>query len=162
VSSFNRLLGALVILMLAAVLLFSGVDKLLHYQGFVNALRDYVVLPRPVAPVLAPLVIAVELVAGLGLLLKPWRRPAALTATLAMLAFTVALALNHLFGGRGVCGCWFTLTLAKGTGMHIVQNLVLAGLAAVTWWEARTGPDPASEARSAATGPGVVPGQHRT
>ncbi|HEV2855123.1 MAG TPA: MauE/DoxX family redox-associated membrane protein [Thermoanaerobaculia bacterium] len=110
---------------LAAVFLFAGSDKIAHYHGFVNALRDYVLVPRGTAQWLASPLIALELMVGLGLLVPAWRRGAAITAASTLLLFTTALLVNQALGGRGICGCWFTITLSKSSGMHVVQNLVL-------------------------------------
>lgn len=126
-----------ILLLLAVIFVFSGVDKILHYQGFVNALSDYVLVPRGTAPLLAVPVIVVELMIGLGLLVRPWRQAAALTAAVTLALFTAALGFNQAYGGRGICGCWFTITLAKSTHMHLLQNLFLAALAVNLWWEER-------------------------
>jgi uncharacterized membrane protein YphA (DoxX/SURF4 family) len=123
-----------ILLLLAVVFLFSGIDKLLHYNGFVNALRSYILVPRGWATYLAVPLIAIELMIGIGLFVRPWRRQAALTAAITMAVFTSALGLNRLLGGRGICGCWFTITLAGGGAMHIVQNLIMLGLALALWW----------------------------
>lgn len=131
-------LSTLTFLVVAAILAFAGVDKLLHYDGFVNALRNYVLVPRGMAPVLAPAVIAAELLVALALFLRPWRSAAALAGAGLFALFTAALVVNHLLGGRGICGCWFTITLAQGTGMHVAQNITLAALCLITWWDART------------------------
>lgn len=129
-----KALDKAIIFFLAAVFLFSGIDKIFHYQGFLNALRDYVVLPTGTAVLLAIPVIACELVIGLGLLLRPWRRAACLSAAVLLSIFIAVLSLNHAFGGRGICGCWFTVTLARGTVSHIAQNLIMAALALSAWW----------------------------
>jgi uncharacterized membrane protein YphA (DoxX/SURF4 family) len=117
-----------IVIFLAAIFLFSVVDKIFHYQGFLNALRNYVLVPRGTASTLAPMVIAAELTIGIGLLIAPWRRQAAIAAAALLALFTVAIALNYFYGGRGICGCWFTITLAKSTGTHLVQNLLLLSL----------------------------------
>ena len=137
-----------IIWVLAAVFLFSGVDKVVHYQGFVNALRDYVIMPRGWAPVLAPSVIAVELLVGVALLVKAWRQTAAMTAAAVLAVFSAALGFNRLLGGRGICGCWFTLTLSKSTPLHMVQNLMLLGLALTIWWGERSRADASPAADS--------------
>lgn len=110
---------------LAVVFLFAGIDKIAHYQGFVNALRDYVLVPHGTAPFFASPLIALELMVGLGLLVPAWRRGAAMTAAATLLLFTAALIVNQVYGGRGICGCWFTITLAKSSGSHIAQNVLL-------------------------------------
>jgi uncharacterized membrane protein len=128
-----------IIWVLAAVFLFSGADKVFHYEGFVNALRDYVIVPRGWAPILAPPILIVELLVGGALLVKAWRQAAALTAAGVLAFFTAVLGVNRLMGGRGVCGCWFTLTLSRSTPLHMAQNLMLLGLALFAWWNERSG-----------------------
>jgi uncharacterized membrane protein YphA (DoxX/SURF4 family) len=141
------------VLFLAAIFLFSSLDKVFHYDGFVNALRDYVLVPHGTAPFLAIPVICAELLIGVGLLLPPWRRQAALTAVFVLLAFTAAIGLNKLYGSNGICGCWFTITLAKSSEIHLLQNLLLTALAANIWWEQRRRPPVLSEPSSAAALP---------
>ncbi len=114
---------------LAMIFLFSAVDKALHFAGFVNALSSYVLVPPGWSPVLAPSLIAIELLAGVGLLVPAWSRQAAVLAGSLLVVFTMALAFNRIYGIRDICGCWFTLTLAKGQGSHIAYNLVLAVMA---------------------------------
>lgn len=132
------MLDRLIVWILAALFLFSGIDKILHYDGFLDALRNYVLVPRWAASYIGAPVIAAELMIGIGLLLKTWRRPAALTATIAMALFTLAVAFNYFAGSRGICGCWFTITLSQSTELHIVQNLIFGGLAFMVWWEERS------------------------
>lgn len=129
-----------ILLLLAAIFLFSSLDKVFHYEAFVNAVRNYILVPRGWAPYLAPAVILVELMIAVGLTLKPWRRPAALTAALTLMIFTAAVAFNYLFGGRGICGCWFTVTLANSTGLHLLQNALFFGLALSIWWDEKSRP----------------------
>jgi putative oxidoreductase len=131
---------------LAAVFLLAGLDKIAHYSGFVNALRDYQLVIRGAAPWLASPLIALELMIGVGLLVQAWRRVAALTAVVTLVLFTLALTVNYIYGGRGICGCWFTLTLARGNTQHIALNVVLAALAVLIAYDrnsrrpARRGP----------------------
>ena len=127
------ILAALTIVFLAA-----GIDKIFHYEGFLNALRNYVVVPRGTASILGPAVIAAELLVGVGLLVPSWRRDAAIGAALLLALFTAATATNHLLGGRGICGCWFTVTLAEGTAAHVIQNLMFLVLAVLVFWDERT------------------------
>jgi uncharacterized membrane protein YphA (DoxX/SURF4 family) len=134
----------LVVFLLAVLFLFSGIDKILHFDGFLDALRNYVLLPRWAAGYVGPPVIVTELLVGAGLLFKAWRRPAALTAAVAMFFFTLAVAGNYFAGSRGICGCWFTLTLSQSTELHILQNLVWGGLAAMVWWEEGQAPPAAA------------------
>ena len=128
-------LDRLIVFFLAAIFLYAGIDKLFHYDGFVKALRNYVLLRPGMAPYFATPVILLELFIGGALLTRSWRRPAALSAAGLLVIFTVALVINHLFGDNSVCGCWFTITLAQSSEAHIAQNLILAGLALLVWRE---------------------------
>lgn len=132
-----RFLNAVIVWTLAGLFLYAGVDKLLHYSGFVNALGNYVLMPRGWAPVFAPPVILAELAIGAGLLVRPWRRTAALLGAALLAVFTVALLVNARLGDNGICGCWFSLTLARGTGMHTLFNLLFIALAGFAWADAR-------------------------
>lgn len=128
-------LDGLIVLLLSVVFLFAAVDKALHYQSFVKALQSYVIMPRGTAPLLAVPVIAAELVIGVGLLLGAWRRAAAMAAAVTLVVFAAVLGLNQFYGGPSVCGCWFTITLAKSSKLHMVQNLAMAALAVCIWWD---------------------------
>ncbi len=122
---------------LALVFLYAGLDKAAHYDGFVNAIGSYSLVPDWMAPGLAPVVICLEVVIGLGLLLPARRFQAALAGALTLAAFTAALAVNLIVAPGSVCGCWFSITLAQSDEAHIALNLILAVLALTLWWEGR-------------------------
>jgi uncharacterized membrane protein YphA (DoxX/SURF4 family) len=122
---------------LAVVFLFAGIDKVFHFDGFVNALASYAVVPTAVARYLALPVILSELWVGAGLLVPRWRRTAALAAAVLLAIFTVALISNLYFSPGSICGCWFTITLGRTTRMHVAQNVVLLALAVSVWLDTR-------------------------
>jgi uncharacterized membrane protein YphA (DoxX/SURF4 family) len=128
-------MGKLPILLVAVVFIYAGLDKIFHYDGFVNALASYSVMPEGLAPLVAMPLILVEIFTGLGIFLKRWRRPALATAVTLLSVFTVALAINLYVAPGSVCGCWFTITIGKSTGFHVAQNLVWLAIAALGWWE---------------------------
>lgn len=125
---------------LALVFLYAGLDKAAHYDGFVNAIGSYALVPDWMAPGLAPMIIGLELIIGLGLLLPARRFQAALAGALTLAAFTSALAVNLVVAPGSVCGCWFSITLAQSDEAHIALNLILATLALTLWWEGRNKP----------------------
>lgn len=132
-----KIVRALSLVFLAALFLFAGVDKLFHYGGFVKALGGYVLVPEGLERHLAMPVILAELLVGVGLLLKAWRAPASLLAAILLFVFTVALAVNQRYAPGVECGCWFTVTLGKATSSHILQNVLLLGLAVSVWLDER-------------------------
>jgi uncharacterized membrane protein YphA (DoxX/SURF4 family) len=127
------------LLFLSLLFLYAGIDKAFHYGGFVKALGGYVLVPDGFERLLALPVILAELLVGAGLLYKPWRQPAALLAAVLLTAFTAALAINQHYAPGVECGCWFTVTLGKASASHIVQNLILLGLALSIWLDERGG-----------------------
>jgi len=133
---------------LALLFLYAGVDKAFHYGGFVKALGGYVLVPDGLERHLALPLILGEILVGAGLLLKAWRPPAALVATAMLALFTAALAVNQIYRPGAECGCWFTLTLGRATPAHIVQNLILLGLAASIWLDERVARGSAPEESS--------------
>jgi len=130
----------------------AAIDKFIHFRGFVAAIQSYQLLPSRLESFAASFFIMAEFAIALGLLTKPWRRPACLSAVLLLTTFTVVyLAVNP---GR-VCGCWFTLTLNSGGYFHILQNLVFIALAILTWMDHRsTKPEASSVLYS--TGPSTA------
>lgn len=114
---------------LAATFLFAGIDKLLHYRGFANALSNYVLVPNDAVQFLTLPVIIAEIWIGIGLLIRKWRGAAALLAAIALVTFTIAVAVNYVYSPGTICGCTFTVTLGKATKAHIGTNLLLIVLA---------------------------------
>ncbi len=125
---------------LALIFLYAGIDKAVHYDGFINAIGSYVLVPDWIAPGLAPMVIGLEIAIGLGLLFPTHRFQAALAGALTLGVFAVALTVNLVVAPGSVCGCWFSITLAQSDEAHIALNLILAVLASTLWWEGRAQP----------------------
>lgn len=125
------------IFFLSALFLYAGIDKALHYGGFINALNGYVLIPKGFGPQLALPLILCELLVGVGLLVRSWRSGAAMLASGLLGLFTTAIAVNSYYAPGTVCGCWFTITLGEATATHVLQNLVLLGLASTIWLNER-------------------------
>lgn len=129
-GNLNRVAIILSRAFLFLIFLYAGIDKLLHYSGFVRALQSYVILPSTMAPYVAVSIILAEISVALGLSVRAWHRNAAQVAMGLLLLFTVALAINNWVNPEAICGCWFTVTLSQSTEQHILQNLLMAGVAA--------------------------------
>ncbi len=127
----NRM-DAVVATFLALVFGFSSLDKFVHLHGFITAIDSYRILPVPMGSTLAPLVIAAELTVAAGLAWRPWRGTAALQAALMTLVFTVATVANRMTGATEICGCWFSLNMARGE-LHLVFNVALIILSLLVW-----------------------------
>lgn len=130
------MIDRLIVATLSLFFLFTSIDKVLHYQGFLNALDALRILPAPFGAELAPLVIAAELAIAAGLAVPPWRGIAALQSALLLFLFTVAMAVNQILGGREICGCWFSLSMLPG-GLHLFFNGALIALSLAAWHSSR-------------------------
>lgn len=123
---------------LAVVFLFTGIDKALHYRGFINALSSYAVVPTGMARYLALPIILSEIWIACGLFVRPWRGLAAITGAGVLTVFTIALLINYIYAPGAICGCWFSITLGTASVTHILQNLTLVGLALLVWSDRRS------------------------
>jgi uncharacterized membrane protein YphA (DoxX/SURF4 family) len=142
---------------LGLLFVYAGADKAFHYGGFVKALGGYVLVPDGLESFLALPLILCEILTGVGLLVPAWRRPAALVALAMLAVFTAAIAINQHYRPGAECGCWFTVTLGKASTAHVLQNIVLLGLAASIWLDERTADEPAPPAPEDTSG--FVPGR---
>jgi uncharacterized membrane protein YphA (DoxX/SURF4 family) len=137
VEALVKTVRTISLLFLAALFLFAALDKAFHYDGFIKALRGYVIVPQGAESMLAPPVVLSELLVGVGLLIRPWRSAAALLASILLAIFTLALVINQRYAPGAECGCWFTVTLGKATPSHVFQNLLLLGLSLSLFFDER-------------------------
>lgn len=116
---------------LAAILLFSGIDKLLHYDRFLRAVESYRLLPAGSERFVAPDIVFAEILISAGLMFSRTRRRSSLFCSALLTVFTAA----YVFGEAhpAICGCSYTITLATTTPMHIAQNVIFIALSLFVW-----------------------------
>ena len=123
---------------LAGILLLAAAHKARHYLEFGGILKQYRLLPDYLAPLAAPLIIALEATAGLALLVPATLLPqatAALMAALLLCLYTGAIAINLARGHTAIdCGCGGASTPLSG--WLVIRNGLLLALA----WVAATAP----------------------
>ena len=90
----------------AAVYLYAGVIKLLHPEALLVDIRSYDLLPYRLAYLGAFFLPALEVVAGLGILLGRFRRESALILLVLTAVFIAALASAWMRGLDISCGCF--------------------------------------------------------
>ena len=147
----RRAVLLLVRLVIGGLLLVAGALKLRDPTSFATEIANYQLLPA-VAPVLAAILPALEVVIGAGLIFAPalWRRAAAAGALGLFVMFTGAVASAYFRRINIDCGCF-------GTGggpidaLTLLRNLALtAGTLAVLRFDRQ--PAPSSPAVQAASG----------
>jgi putative oxidoreductase len=116
---------------LAAVMVWAAIPKLLDPGAFVSSVQNYRLVPDELAALLAALIPATELVAGLGLLLVPLQRGAAAVNALLLASFSVAMAQARMRGIDLDCGCFGAAVAAEVSWWSVARTAALTGVA--TW-----------------------------
>ena len=119
---------------LGLIFMVTGVDKLVHYGQFLDALEHYVILPEGISKYIGLPVMLSEIWIGVGLFLKSTRKIALLGATAILAGFIVALTINYLTLSEANCGCLFFLQIGGATPLHIFYDIVLLSLAMYAWF----------------------------
>jgi hypothetical protein len=121
--------------MLAALHLAAALGKALDMPGFAAVLAEYRLFPAAALMPLALLVAGAEAAIALGLVLPRRRRLAAMAAGAMALGYGLALIVTLL---RGIelsnCGCFGVFLARPLTPLTPVEDLLLAGLAALLLW----------------------------
>ncbi len=122
--------------LLAAVMLFAAVPKLLDPPGFAQAVFAYGLLPMALVAPLALTLPWLELLTALGLVFGVARRSAAALILVLMVVFTAGLGFNLAKGNPVDCGCFGTAKVQKTKDqrlfdmkMALLRDLGLALLA---------------------------------
>lgn len=112
--------------LLAWIFVASGTVKLFNISGFIEAVRDYKLLPDNYAILTGKtlpyieLAIAINLFAGVA---SPWDLSSAIVL---LLLFTTAVAINLLRDHKDIsCGCWRVGPKGKLSWLIVMRNLSL-------------------------------------
>jgi hypothetical protein len=115
---------------LAALLAAAAWHKARDLSRFAAAFDAYQLMPNGAGRVAAPLLIAVEASAALGLLAPASRFEAGIAAAVLFTAYGAAIAFNLALGRRDIdCGCRFGIGASKISSSLVLRN---AGLAAAS------------------------------
>ena len=115
----------------ALLLAVAAIHKVRDLRAFRDAVGEYGLLPRPFVTPVAVVVPALEILAGVALLV-PATRLAGASLALALIAlFTGALAVNLYRGRTDIgCGCFGPAAEQGLSGWLIPRNLAMAALLA--------------------------------
>lgn len=95
-------------LVVGGVFIWASLDKLAHPEAFARAINNYRLVPYALLHPLALLMPAVEITAGLALVVGWWRRGAALLCGLMLVVFLAAIGSALARGLDISCGCFHT------------------------------------------------------
>ena len=122
-------INPLIAWILAAVFAAAAITKLVNFSDFLRVVRGYEVFPAEPVPLLAALLISLELTIAVTLVVPGLRRIGAFSSALTLIFFLgfVSLALSR--GLEVDCGCFvFLQSRSLGIGL-LVQDLLLLALA---------------------------------
>lgn len=130
----KRILGFLLLLLTAAVFLFSGISKMYAFERLLWNIMDVGVSNMLFSGIIARLFIGFELLLGAFLLFHLYLKSFTYPAVIAMLVFfTVYLMfLIGTQGDDGNCGC-FGEAYSMKPSAGIIKNIILLGMIAVIW-----------------------------
>ena len=114
---------------LGAICLLAGLEKARAPRDFFEGVRQYRLVPPPVAPIVGGALIAAELVLG-GLLVSGLVPALAAAGAIALFAvFAVALGVSLARSNTAPCHCFGASDVEKISPVALVRALALAGLA---------------------------------
>jgi hypothetical protein len=117
---------------LAALLAAAAWHKARDLRRFAATFDAYQLLPSGAGTVAAPLLIAAEAGAALGLFRPTMRFEAGIAAAVLFMAYGAAIAFNLALGRRYIdCGCRFGKAAGGISGGMIVRNAALAAAAPI-------------------------------
>lgn len=99
-----RILSIAASLVLGLFLIISGLGKLMNVNAFLETVRSYGIPYRLAYG--AALIPPVEILLGLGFILRTWTRHLALLTSLMLGLFTIAFAYGYFIEGVEDCGCF--------------------------------------------------------
>ena len=112
---------------LALMFAVAAVGKLGHAEEFFGVVRNFRILPEPLARVAARVLPVAELAVAAGLLIGPLAVPAAWAGAALLLVFGLALAINVLRGRTWIdCGCFRNGLRQTVSWWLVLRNAVLA------------------------------------
>lgn len=103
---YGNRLTAMIRILLGAMLVFSGSLKIVDPEAFGSVIARYDILPEIIVAYAALLVPALEVLAGLFLLVGCKVRASAFIGMLLMIAFFFFISVNLVRGRRFDCGCF--------------------------------------------------------
>lgn len=111
--------------MLAVLLAGTAVAGALAHAGLPAAVDAYAVLPAGAGKVVAPLLIAAEMLAGVGVALPFTREAGALLCAVLLGSFSLAVLVNVVRGTTDFdCGCGRFLVLRPGIALFLRNTML--------------------------------------
>ncbi|MDX9753315.1 MAG: MauE/DoxX family redox-associated membrane protein [bacterium] len=120
-------------LLLGGLFLYAGAIKLVDMQNFMYDIENYRLIPHSVLPLLAISLPAIEIIAGLCLILGLWTEGALTIITTLMVVFIAAIT-SAVWRGLDIsCGCFGTSDAEQVGWSILLRDYVLLLIAVPLW-----------------------------
>lgn len=123
-----RIIKHISLYFVSAILLFAGIDKLLHIHNFTHTLEQNILLSGNIYQYIALPIIITEVFIGISILYNKWRLNALIAALILFLVFLTSVVVNYFINPESSCGCWFSIGTTTVSLTHIFQNIFILGL----------------------------------
>lgn len=115
----------IVVILIAFVFAPAAIHKAMDYRRHVGIVADYQVMPSKFVPLIAPLVIVLELGSTVFVLIPATRSMGLILATALLLTYLFAIGLNLMRGRSGIdCGCGWGSQDSPISGWLLIRNLL--------------------------------------
>ncbi len=134
-----KCLTAASVLLMSVLFTGAALDKMIHWQEFLQALHSYGFVPPGSRHFVAGGLLAAEMFASITLLLRRVRRYALLLGAFLFGVFALLITYLLLIASNAPCGCTFSLGSGRADTNHLLLNVVLAALSVLLFFYERTG-----------------------
>jgi uncharacterized membrane protein YphA (DoxX/SURF4 family) len=112
--------------LLGAIFLQAGVQKLRHLRAWQGVLGNYRMLPELIVPAVSISLPLIEIALAIALVSNVLPVPSALCASALLMAFTIAIATNIARGRSEIdCGCFQSTLRQTLSGKLLARNIAL-------------------------------------
>ncbi len=122
-------------LLYGSIFIFSGVSKLYYRSEFVSALYSYNIIPTEITTYFAIFIIVVEIIIGLGIIVRLLDKFFLVFSIFLLLSFTIFAIYSVIFDKNWVCYCFGSWLFHKLNFITIIRNciIIFLGLYLITF-----------------------------
>lgn len=121
---------------LGALFIYAAVGKILQPTEFAREVDNYRLLPYGAVVLTAVVLPWLELLCGVGLIVRRWARGSALLVVIMLGVFTATLVSALVRGLDISCGCFaLSAEASKVSLLRVLEDCVMLATAVWVWWK---------------------------
>lgn len=133
-KSWEKIIYHTVRIIIAMVFIYAGIDKIVHPQGFAQAVFNHQILPDGLINLTAIILPWMELLLGLCLLFNTYTAGASVLAAGLMTLFISIITFNLIRGLDVGCGCFSTSTSDTMNFLTWLRDIFILSLSVGLAW----------------------------